>query len=366
MATNRRLPSYQVISSVLRTLEANDTAGARAMLTRADLDLADIRAHLEKSRLSGYFYILVSEMGLTDMLQPDMLEQLAAAHRRQVGKNQAHLALLTQLQQGLEAASVPFVTLKGLYLAQRFFGDMSRRFMSDIDILVRPRDLETALHVAAQMGLHPTSRLDVDARNPLWGIHAVEVQGEAGALDIHHAIRKLPGIEFDYTRIWRHTREFSVDGISLVTLDDFDTLLVAAIGLGADLQNSHHNLRKIWDIYTILRQLDETADWDAFFQLRVQEGCLKLIANVFAFCLNLVGTQQDCPRLRQAMAAYRPLLLIHDAHQAERVFTRARQNLANRLLFSRLLPISPLGYWLRWLATLPVRVWHYRRTAPAS
>ena len=365
MASDRRLPAHRAVTRVMRKLEAGDSTGARDILTGCDIDFTGTCALLEKSRLAGYFYILVRENDLVEVLPPLVVDELAAAYQRQVAKNKKNLALLVDLKKRLGDARVPFATLKGLYLAQRYFGDIRRRFMSDVDILVHPGDLEVALEAAAKMGLDPTGGADVDPRNPLWGIHAVEVRGEAGALDIHHAIRKLPNIEFDYTRIWNDTREFSIGDVTLLTLGDSDTLLVSAIGLGADIQNSHHNLRKIWDIYVMLRELDTALDWDRFFAHREREGSLKLVANVFAFCLLLLEAEHECPRLRQALRVHDRLLLIRSAAKAEQVFTRERQNLANRMLFSRLLPVSPLHYWLRWLLTLPVRVWHYRRPMPA-
>jgi len=122
----------------------------------------------------------------------------------------------------------------------------------------------------------------------------------------------------------------------------------------------------MWDIYMMLRQLDASVDWPGFFALREREGSLKLVLNVFAFCLLSLDAQEDCPAVQQAMSAHKQLILIKSAATAEAIFRRKRQHLANRLLFSRLLPVSPLIYWLRWLITLPVRVWHYRRAMPVN
>jgi hypothetical protein len=348
----------------MRSLLLNDVATARRILTRPDMDFVAMCGLLEKSRLAGYLFTLITDTEWVALFPPWALDRLAASYQRQVAKNTANLALLRQLVILFREVSIPFVTLKGLYLAQHFFGDIRRRFMSDVDILVRSDDLEAALAGVARLGLYPAAGIRVDPHNPAWGIHAVEVRGQAGTLDIHHAIRNLPNIHFDYDSLWDNATEFTVGDTSLFSLCATDTLLIAAVGLGADIQNSHHSLRKIWDIYMMLRQLDKSVDWANFFAVRQREGSLKLVLNVFAFCLLLLDAQDDCPAVLEAMSAHERLILIKSAETAERIFLRKRQNLANRLLFSRLLPVSPLFYWLRWLITLPVRVWHYRRAMP--
>ena len=357
-------PAHRTLTSLMRALLRDDVAEARALLGKADIDFPAMGTLLDKSRLSGYLYTLVADTGLVGLLPPWLLDQLVAGYRRQLGKSADHLVLVEKLRLVLGEASIPFVTIKGLYLAQRFYGDIRRRFMSDVDILVPSGELGAAVTAVAQLGFYPAPGISVDPRNPFWGIHAVEVRGNCGVLDIHHVIRKLPGINFDYEGLWNNANEFTIDDSRLVSLCDTDTLLIATVGLGADIQNSHHNLRKIWDIYMILRQLDAAVDWADFFSLREREGSLKLVLNVFAFCLLLAAATDDCPSLGRAMSAHSRLILIKNTAQAETIFTRNRQHLANRMLFSRLLPVSSLHYWLRWLVTLPARVWHYRRTMP--
>lgn len=362
MPSDRPGPTHRVITDLMRNLSQGDCDTASDILAGKGADLGGICALLEKSRLSGYFYSLIVNTALTEFFPAASLQELADSYQRQVERNRNNLALLVDIQKHLGDASIPFLTMKGPYLAQRFFGDLSRRFMSDIDILVRGEDLETAIVAVEAAGLHPPSGVKFDPRNPFWGIHAVELRGEAGTLDIHHAIRNLPKISFDYEKIWRDAREFTIGNETFTTLCDTDTLLIAAIGLGADIQTSHHNLRKIWDIYMMLRQMDTVTDWRAFFAERDREGSLKLVLNMFSFCLLLLGTEQDCPNLGRAMSSHSRLVLIASERQAEAIFARDKQHIANRMLFSRLLPVSVLHYWLGWMVTVPVRVWHYRRT----
>lgn len=344
---------------LLRSLARDDIASAREILTGEHPDLHDLYALLDRWRLAGYFHTLVCDTPLTDFFPDDVLRELDSSYRLQAERSQASLRLLVDVQRSLAAASIPFLSLKGLYLAQRFFGDVRRRFMWDIDILVHKDNLQAAIVAVEGLGLKPPPGVKIDPKVRFWGIHAVEVRGEAGSLDIHHALRNLPNINFDYDQFWSNAQEFTLGDVTFPTLSDEDNLLFAAVALGVDIQTSRHNLRKIWDIYIMLRQMDGVTDWGNFFAKRDQEGSLKLVVNVFSFCLLLLRATQDCPYLARAISAHNRLLLIADERQAQAIFARGRRHLANRLLFSRLLPVSVLQYWLRWLITVPVRAWHY-------
>ena len=166
--------------------------------------------------------------------------------------------------------------------------------------------------------------------------------------------------------MWSRSLAFQIGETRYATLNDCDTLLTAAVGLASDLQRSHHNIRKIWDICQMLRQLDGCTDWDLFLAECAADNSLKVVLNIFSFCLHLTGMAEDCTELARAMSGHEGLILIGDQSRAETVFARGRGHLANRLLYSRMLPVSPGAYWLHRSATLPMRIWHYRRTGPRA
>jgi hypothetical protein len=345
--------------TLLRLLLAGETASASALLAASD-NADALCSLLVQSRLAGYFHMTASGLPLESLLPAAGLAELEAAAAQQLARASRCRALLATVGQQLSAAGIPFLTLKGLYLAQRFFGASDRRFMWDVDILVQPEDLDGAVRALAGAGLYPPGGTQLDPRNRVWGIHAVEVRGDAGAVDVHHAIRRLPGIEFDHTRIWANAQEFTIAGASYRTLSDLDTLLVLAVGLGADIQTGHHNLRKLWDLYMVLRGLDQDTDWETFLAQRREEGSLMLVANVMAVCLLVLDARSDCPRLVRALARQQVRLLVSTKEQALAVYDRPRQHLANRILFARLLPVSVARYGAGWFLTLPARLWHYR------
>lgn len=360
MITEYALPPHRVLTDLMRLLESQEVEAARRLLEAHHSVAGELAQLLRENRLGGYFHTLVRETHLADLFPRRGYLGLEEQYLDQVERNRRIKRLLGGIAGRFEELAIPFLTMKGLYLSQRFFGDVNRRFMWDLDLLVRSADLEASLAAIRSLGLEPSSGMPLGISRRLWGVHAVELRGEGGKLDLHFAPRVLAGIHFDGDAMWKGAMEFELSGLTLPTLGDEDTLLVAAVGVGTDIQRGALNLRKVWDIYMMLKALDSSADWPAFLDRREAEGSLKLVINVFAFVGNLLGTMDDWPRLGAAMADKDQLVLITSESEARTVFARERGEFANRLLFSRLLPVSPASYWSRWLLTVPLRRIFYR------
>mgnify|MGYP001823553798 FL=1 len=344
----------------MKSLVLDEQDVARSLLENRADEISALCTDLARWRLAGYTYQLIDQAGLSDAVLPTALDLLARNFELNVDRSNRCAKLLNRINRELTAASVPFLAFKGIYLAQRFFGGAANRYMWDIDILVRQEHMPDAIAALSGAGLQPSPGISFDGGNRLWGIHAVEVRGEAGKVDVHQSIRGIPGMQFDQDTFWRRARAFDLNGVSYLSLDDQDTLLVTTLGLGADLQNSHHRLRKIWDIYIMLLAMDDETDWNFFFSEREKEGSLKLVVNMLSFCLKLIVRTGKMVKHNADLANHSELLMISDKQRAEAVFFRPKQHLANRLMFSRLLPVSPAFYFANWLISLPVRSWHFR------
>tara|TARA_R110000823_G_scaffold295738_3_gene415586 strand:- start:35405 stop:36502 length:1098 start_codon:yes stop_codon:yes gene_type:complete len=321
-------------------------------------------ALLGRNQLGGYFHLLIKDGPLQSLLPAVEAAELEKAYLTQAERAHSHLVLLKQLQQCFERRNVPFVVLKGLYISHRFFGDISKRFMWDLDVLVHPEDLQLALEAAESMGLAPTAELPVDVTDPRWGIHAVELADQRGKVDIHIALRNLPGIHIDLDRQWRHARPYTIDGAPLPCASDEDTLFLCCLGLGTDMRRGRFNLRKVWDVYLMLRQIDGTIDWPAFLAQRDREGALQLVINTLAFVIFLIDCAEECPSVVAALQPHSRRLIIGSTEDALALYGRRQSTLHNHRLFSRLLPIPAWRYWLQWLVTAPARRLYYRGTGP--
>lgn len=348
--------------TLLRRLRDGDDEAVIAAWPDSTRRLDCLLRLLRENRLSGYFRWLLANRELVERLPPAVVKELDDAYRAQAERAGEYLQLLVDLKRNFEASGIDFINLKGLYISKRFFGDISSRFMWDVDILVAPADLHRAAAEACRIGLSQRSHSTIDPADERLGIHALELKGERGKLDIHIALRNLPGIRIDLERQWRQAHNYRIDDATLPCASDEDTLFMACLGLGTDLQRGRHNLRKIWDVCIMLGQMDASTDWEAFLAQREREGALRLVLNTCALALYLSGTAPDCPQFASALQRRPGLLLIRSADEAHAIYRRGRSPLRNRCLFARLLPVPAWRYWLQTLVTAPVRRRYYRET----
>ncbi len=131
---------------------------------------------------------------------PDMpqvaREQLEADHRETAGHNLRLTAALVSVTNLLNKHQIPFLTLKGMPLAQAALGDIGRRRSRDLDILVRPRDAVQArdlLH--AELGFVPDMELDPRGMELLLRTEK-ELKMYAGdlLLELHWSYAHMPGL----------------------------------------------------------------------------------------------------------------------------------------------------------------------------
>lgn len=352
------------IITLLRHLNNHATELAVEQFPQGRDCLDSVISILHRNQLNGYFLHLVADNSLQHLLPEPQLTQVAQAAEEYAERARDQLRLLTDLKAHFEAADIPFIALKGLYISQRFYGDIGRRYMWDLDVLIEPGNLPQAVAALQEMGMTNTSAPPVDIANPWWGIHALEFRSDRGKVDIHVNLRNLPGIEIDLDQQWRDSQNYLIDGVEVPCANDENTLFLCCLGLATDMKRGRRNLRKIWDIYMMLRTMDGQTKWHDFLEQRQRDGSLKLVINILAFVIYFMECEEECPEAEAALQNHPDLLLIANRRRSQDVYEHAESGWLNHLMFSRMLPISGVQYWTRLLLTLPARQLFYRREKP--
>lgn len=316
---------------------------------------------LEHHQLGGYCLALLQDTRLDGALLPTARERLTLAHRRQVGRNARLLALLLALKARLDEAGIPFLLIKGFVISVRFAGGLDRRLMWDQDILIRPRNLDAVMAAAESFGLRAQAGTGLDLKRLTRVLHSIELMDTKRKLDVHWVFRNRRGMRLGYDDLAPAAQRLTLDGTPVQAISDLDLLVVSCLSLLNDMERSNVRLRKVWDVYLMVRQLDAATDWTAWLGQPNLAPLRRTLLNVMAFCLALAAGDEDCPHLNAVLKHQGDWLLIHDRDQARRIMHRPRQSLANRWLTSCIQPVPALHYWSWWLSTLLVRVWHGRK-----
>ncbi len=166
--------------------------------------------------------------------------ELARDAQRLVGLALRHRRLLRATLPALAQEGVEVLCLKGLALAQRLYPQPLVRPSSDVDVLVRPGDLDAARRALARLDLleqHDEGLADVFEEH-----HHVGFAGPLGLVEVH--FRLFSGFgrgAFDGEGLWARSRAATVEGHPARLLGAEDEFLYLAVHAA-----NHGFLRASW------------------------------------------------------------------------------------------------------------------------
>jgi Uncharacterised nucleotidyltransferase len=182
----------------------------------------------------------------------DYLKQRAVRVR---ARALCHMAELLRLNAAFAEEKLSVISLKGAILSRRLYGDPAMRDVQDIDLLVRPQDLDRADELLKGNGYRrlfldfPLTR-KMKERLLLQEHHLTYCHERLQAVvELHWGFDLwTPG---DVAEIWKHRKETDWKGITIAELDD-DTTLLSLCSHGAGHKWS--DLKWLSDIAVLLAQ----------------------------------------------------------------------------------------------------------------
>jgi len=216
---------------------------------------------------------------------------------------QANTALLGELQRlraALGDAGVETIPLKGTWLGLRLYGDQSSRVSRDIDFLIRPEAMGTALAALAAAGYPirpalPPRQLAAKARYA--GQFLLHREDGRFAIEPHWALApETLGLGLDHGGLWQRSRSQAAGGIRLPTLAPEDELIMLCV----------HGFKEDWGRLKLLVDLAQFVamhphlDWDIVAARARAQGVwwivllgVSLIATVFGTQTALTGAARS-------------------------------------------------------------------------
>lgn len=260
------MPASQIDSTQLSLLKACLAPADeierhwRAWREQADFDSLDDASN----RLLPLLYRRLEAAGIAD---PDMA-RLRGVYRYHWCRNQLLLAELRRLLPALRELGVEVLLLKGAALIHRYYHDPGIRPMSDLDIMIRPEDMEAVFALLRERGWQPKVQADLDRMRTRRLIHAVDFRrdwnGRVLEIDVHWTPlhrSTWPGAEKAF---WERSLATSVDGQACRVLDPTDQLLHLCLHGGA--WNVMPPFRWVADACHVLRDDAEAIDWERLIE----------------------------------------------------------------------------------------------------
>lgn len=153
---------------------------------------------------------------------------------------------------------IPLLFLKGIALLETVYPNLNDREISDIDLLIRPGDLERGAAVLKTLGYEPVGGLDFVKKGALWS-----------RLDLHYTLWY-----FDEKKLWCQAWGKSLGNTRILIPSPFHLFLHAV--LHAVLQDGRISETSMEDCRRILSAHSSNWDWKSFRNFCREEGWEKI------------------------------------------------------------------------------------------
>ncbi|AEI46279.1 nucleotidyltransferase family protein [Paenibacillus mucilaginosus] len=212
--------------------------------------------------LSAYIYHELKRSGKWSLLPASS----QAALKDKADRVLYHSLLIRRELNGLlarfEEAGIRVIALKGVRLAERFFGHAAARQTSDIDLLVPPGDMDRAVALANAAGFLEKDELEIHHIS-----YYKSLGGRKLGVELHHSIGFETTAEIDISRLW--DRSEPAEGCTFVRelplQETFYTLCLH--GLKDKLTYKH-----IIDMAHLLVYHGESLRWEELWHTASREG----------------------------------------------------------------------------------------------
>lgn len=234
------------------------------ILLAANITPQDWQVLLKVGSQNGVLQLLhyrFRELKQDSPLPEPVRESLHNAYLNATARNMVMLHHAGSILQALTQQHLDVIPLKGLYLAEAVYPAIGLRTFSDLDLLVRRKDLDSALQAMQDIGYQLTSWYDpADPNHDIKHLPPLEKEGWP-LVEMHWSILEEDALfPVDIDGIWQRVVPARVSGVDVLAMDTQDLILHLA------LHNTYQHklragLRSLYDIAAIIHQHPDKIDW---------------------------------------------------------------------------------------------------------
>jgi len=354
--------NFRANLQLIATLLDENIHNAVRMIERNDPSASELLRFLRRQNLDFFFGSHLAHPSLHACIPPKDRVRLEAYVHRQRERQRKLVAELSRLRSIFEARSIPFILLKGPFIALRFFEGIHKRAYGDLDILVARADLSRAQQVLREAGYSRRSRVLLGDLLTTQFTHGYDYIRPGIPIDLHWSLGAHISYRIEEESLWKTRQNFSIDGQQYDVLSDEYVLLNLLLSFFEDLDRGAGRIRSVADIYTVLRKLHKRIDWPAFFARRSRENVADICTTILSITLELLECQAHFPQLAQALAD-RTHFTSNHSQNLESLIEGPHGNMRNKIWASGIYSCSRAACLGWWVISLPFRMTvHHRGT----
>ena len=355
---------------LLNALLGEDTAAVAALMRGGQFDFDQLQAFTDLHHLSGYLCQHIKATASEEFFPPAFLEHLGKRYSEQRSRCDVTLREAVLIHDTFIAAHQDVLFLKGLFVAQQFYGDIYQRNHMDIDIMVRRSELVASDRLLGDIGFTRRSLIFLNNYAMTLFIHAYEyrkrIAGDAGPgsrkflpLDLHSSLQCHFSFHLDYEYIWSEQEQCLISGRRFPVLSKEYALVFNVLGIFVDIKLGTIRLKNFLDLYKMLDILDSGVDWHAFFQKRKQENIFVITLNVIDLVLSVLDCRSRFPGVERYIEESQQSIQLTNLSDKYRLLERTRFS-RNNIRWTLALYQAPVIMSFLWsLISIPFRVAAY-------
>lgn len=302
---------------------ATDSAGDIVRNAGENLKYDRLLHLASRNGVAPFLYRALKE---TDCVPADILGMLEKSYLAALARNVAQLAETQEILGELKVRGIDAIPLKGALASEMLFHDPGLYASGDIDILVRPRDLDAVKNILTDRGYHYDRKKEADL---LATHYHLAFYTEHHAVEVHWKLSKRYfAIPPDFW--WEGTSTMTLGGSEILCLSPERYLMYLILRLF-----SHNFFPLKFFVLTseLMKKYHDTINGQAFIGGITKYGMRTLTAFTFSLMKDLFGT--EAPE-SLAMARGRKYNLLK-SFVINNVFRNLKRPYIGKLLFLSLL-----------------------------
>ena len=224
-------PEHRLLLCCARLrLTATDRKLLRDLSSSPSLDWAEVIKETQRQSIVPLVYHHL-HAACADLTPPDVLRQLRAEYLYAAARSMALAAELREITQLLAIEGVGALPYKGPVLALQAYGDIALRSFTDLDLIVRPRDITKAREILACRGYLPLENLTSSQERAVLKLeHNIPLISSAGdvVVELHWRIAPMAfSFPMPMEGLWERAVPVRLGGkvVSGISVDDLMILL---------------------------------------------------------------------------------------------------------------------------------------------
>jgi hypothetical protein len=193
-------------------------------------------------------------------IPPEIIQELHDYYLTNLVRNMLLYHQLKGILKRFHEDNIPVIPLKGSYLAERVYGNIGVRPMSDIDILVKQEDLLRVEEILLDRGFTPEQGVREIFENITHFNYTLIEKQMHMMIEVHwNLLPARENLSVDIDQIWRQSLPSAISDVPVRELSPEDLLLHLTVH--ASKHVFYNGLRMVFDIAETLKHFKNRIDW---------------------------------------------------------------------------------------------------------